>query len=901
VNQGVIKARNVGLRLATKDYMVCLDNDQIVRSNWLVRLRREMALGYDFVGVEAWEMSARHLHPKKRHIIKRSGIKIDYVGAGGCLMKRSVLEDIGIFDERFGMAYYEDPDLCYRAKEAGYKIGWYHRPIINHLEHQTLIHGQKDFKHNDELSSSHAFFKEKVANKIKGQIYTECSLYEDVESVIEDVPCHNGMITLCMAVKNRSSRAYKSIQSIVNEETLRYFNFVIVEDISSDMLDLKAFKYRDKINHYIVDTDGPWNKSKLLNYGFKRHVGEYASVWDADFVFPKEFLSKYLKTLNNIDFSKKYLRIKCTETHNTERRGVKFNKGDLYGGFFTFSYDQFVGVRGYDERFTKWGFEDLDFNKRICGKYGALEHVVSERGLVYHFSHDDMRDMANLNFNEKMMNDNINNKNYIVNPNEFGEIEKGINRSDTLVVMCNGPSLREVDFNDLNGYDTFGMNGAYRYYYEHNWWPTYFGCFDFLVTESHKKSYVNMMTDKGIPIKEYFLLSKISNSKKLKTLDINGDLYSFSDRLSTFGNGGNTGSNCCQVGICLGYKRIILLGADCNYKEVVDGASKKSNYLVMDETPESNPNYFFDSYQRSGDAYNFPQSAKFHMPAWESLARFAESKGVDIVNCSRESKLECFRKADLKDEILINEKVNVDVAVDKKIKILMYTDSRGDNISADKNYDHFGVRLSEIYDVDMHLCTEKWTTTLDFLKLTKSVDMSKYDCVILYTGIVEWSPRLQESALNDLYRGRKGIAGKRDMFDMVFGKNDAESYLKTCLADNYEGKPSNNMYSTRMLRDSLLPALNKIDNLIWISGNKINTEWRGNYWKDRPVNMPITELYSNILSSKLDYVIDNMEWSYDDVQKYTFDNIHPNKLGSDIIYNKIIDKIGFIDSIGGFK
>jgi predicted glycosyltransferase involved in capsule biosynthesis len=138
-----------------------------------------MLKGYDMVVVAAWEMSSKHLMPKKRHVVKRGGIKIDYIGAGGCLMKRSMLQDIGIFDERFGMAYYEDPDLCFRAREAGYKIGWCHRRIINHLEHKTLIEGQKDFNYNEELSSSHKFFVEKVNNKKNGKVYEECRLDDD--------------------------------------------------------------------------------------------------------------------------------------------------------------------------------------------------------------------------------------------------------------------------------------------------------------------------------------------------------------------------------------------------------------------------------------------------------------------------------------------------------------------------------------------------------------------------------------------------------------------------------------------------------------------------------------------------------------------------------------------------
>jgi GT2 family glycosyltransferase len=42
---------------------------------------------------------------------------------GSCMyIKREVLDKIGYFDEGFGMGYREEVDLCFRAREAGYKV-----------------------------------------------------------------------------------------------------------------------------------------------------------------------------------------------------------------------------------------------------------------------------------------------------------------------------------------------------------------------------------------------------------------------------------------------------------------------------------------------------------------------------------------------------------------------------------------------------------------------------------------------------------------------------------------------------------------------------------------------------------------------------------------------------------
>lgn len=42
---------------------------------------------------------------------------------GSCMyIKRQVINDIGLFDENFGMGYREEIDYCYRAREKGYEV-----------------------------------------------------------------------------------------------------------------------------------------------------------------------------------------------------------------------------------------------------------------------------------------------------------------------------------------------------------------------------------------------------------------------------------------------------------------------------------------------------------------------------------------------------------------------------------------------------------------------------------------------------------------------------------------------------------------------------------------------------------------------------------------------------------
>ncbi len=59
-------------------------------------------------------------------------------------------------------------------------------------------------------------------------------------------------------------------------------------------------------------------------------------------------------------------------------------------------------------------------------------------------------------------------------------------RSQTLVVLGNGPSLRASESDRLRSYDAIGMNAAYRYWEEIGSYPQYYICLDKVVGVSHQ-------------------------------------------------------------------------------------------------------------------------------------------------------------------------------------------------------------------------------------------------------------------------------------------------------------------------------------------------------------------------------------------------------------------------------
>ncbi|KKN47558.1 hypothetical protein LCGC14_0661630 [marine sediment metagenome] len=183
-NLGIIKGRNyLANKLFTSSYFneepskyfLNIDNDQyVIKNTWLSQLHNLMSQGYDIVGVDAWQLlppnskrtvviSSRltkdsSYFPHRRCTQKRDAFS--YVGCGGCLIKKTVYDDIGLFDERYRMCYFEDPDYSFTAIKAGYKIAWLHNCPILHLSHQTL-NSQISYDKHKEFSDSWKSFREK--------------------------------------------------------------------------------------------------------------------------------------------------------------------------------------------------------------------------------------------------------------------------------------------------------------------------------------------------------------------------------------------------------------------------------------------------------------------------------------------------------------------------------------------------------------------------------------------------------------------------------------------------------------------------------------------------------------------------------------------------------------------
>ena len=133
-NVGFGRAVNVAVQLAQGEYIGLLNPDTIWTKRQLneilVEIRKENAIiglslldsvgrreRYNFGSkVSFWRLLLNHL-PKKQDLVHGKRL-VDWVSGGALFLSRSLFQELGGFDEKYFL-YYEDVDLCERARRRG--------------------------------------------------------------------------------------------------------------------------------------------------------------------------------------------------------------------------------------------------------------------------------------------------------------------------------------------------------------------------------------------------------------------------------------------------------------------------------------------------------------------------------------------------------------------------------------------------------------------------------------------------------------------------------------------------------------------------------------------------------------------------------------------------------------
>ena len=155
-NLGFIGACNAGAAQARGEYVLFLNNDTAVTPGWLEALvdafaaepraglvgaklvypdgRLQEAGGIVFADASGWNYGRFDDPSLPQYNFLR---EVDYCSGAAIMLPRALWTRLGGFDVRYAPAYYEDTDLAFRVREAGYKVLYQPASTVVHFEGVT--------------------------------------------------------------------------------------------------------------------------------------------------------------------------------------------------------------------------------------------------------------------------------------------------------------------------------------------------------------------------------------------------------------------------------------------------------------------------------------------------------------------------------------------------------------------------------------------------------------------------------------------------------------------------------------------------------------------------------------------------------------------------------------------
>lgn len=288
-NYGFPKGCNQGMEIATGDAILLLNNDTIVTENWLNNLLyclySDEKIGAvscvtnncsyaQTIPVSYESLEGMHSFASEYNVSNSSKWEERLKLVGFCiLMKRDIINEIGMLDERFTPGNYEDDDYSLRIRKAGYRLILCKDTFIHHYgsvsfreiqgSHKKIL--QKNLKKFEEKWGFNPDYSQHIRFNIVDMIANEPT----AEIKVLEVGCACGGTLL--EIKNRFKNA--ELYGIELSEGAASIASLIA-NVTNSNIEKGELIYPEEYFDYIIFADvlehlyDPWSVLKYI----KKHL-----------------------------------------------------------------------------------------------------------------------------------------------------------------------------------------------------------------------------------------------------------------------------------------------------------------------------------------------------------------------------------------------------------------------------------------------------------------------------------------------------------------------------------------------------------------------------------------------------------------------------------------------------
>ncbi|MDD5496503.1 MAG: glycosyltransferase, partial [Candidatus Omnitrophica bacterium] len=152
-----------GIKASNAPYVCVMNNDTIATAGWL-RVMMDVMDSNPEIGLLNPSSNTSGQFPEEEESLDEYNLKIRpfardtqelYTCRGFCmLMRRSVMEKVGLLDETYHLGYFDDTDYCKRAQAEGFRTARAKGAYVYHKENlsfKQLKDNEKLFKDNERI------------------------------------------------------------------------------------------------------------------------------------------------------------------------------------------------------------------------------------------------------------------------------------------------------------------------------------------------------------------------------------------------------------------------------------------------------------------------------------------------------------------------------------------------------------------------------------------------------------------------------------------------------------------------------------------------------------------------------------------------------------------------------
>lgn len=173
---GCSSGRNLAVEIATGEYLLFLDSDQFLTSRLGLIEGLEILSSNKTVGAVGWAAGwfssknsgsgpiAEYIPAKamkSRWVTKGYRTDVGYLGTGGLLCSTRIFKHYWKFDENYDPTCFEDTDLSFQMKKAGFDLAYRRLSGIIHEAHQTTQPSLRRVEYRTNFERNQKYFLDK--------------------------------------------------------------------------------------------------------------------------------------------------------------------------------------------------------------------------------------------------------------------------------------------------------------------------------------------------------------------------------------------------------------------------------------------------------------------------------------------------------------------------------------------------------------------------------------------------------------------------------------------------------------------------------------------------------------------------------------------------------------------